>query len=197
MNSATAVTLAVCLAWTAARTSEAQPAHRSARRDSVLTLPRVTVEGFGSIHSPDHARLAQQRQATRDSLLAELAAARGRWRQHGGYRVRYRIRELCFCLASWELPEYATVTASGDSVYSVVNQRGEPTALIHPLKGQPSIAFLFDRAEAVIRGSAEEVIVTFDPVWGIPTRVFEDLWVGVTDDELDIIVSHIEEIPTR
>jgi hypothetical protein len=36
------------------------------------------------------------------------------------------------------------------------------------------------------------VIVTFDPGSGIPKRVFEDRRVGATDDELDIIVSHIE-----
>jgi hypothetical protein len=40
------------------------------------------------------------------------------------------------------------------------------------------------------------VIVTFDPVLGIPTRVFEDDQVGATDDELDIFVSHIGVVVT-
>lgn len=197
MNVVISLTIAVCIVCAAARTSEGQLARRATTRDSVLMLPRVTVESGIEVRWPDHAKLQRQRQATRDSLLGELAAARGRWRRLGADRVRYRITEQCFCLATWELPVYATVSASGDSVQSVVNQRGEPTALIYPLTGLPSIAFLFDRAEAAIRGAAELVIVTFDPVSGIPTRVFKDDQVGASDDELDIVVSHIEVVPER
>jgi hypothetical protein len=96
------VILALLLACANTQTSEGQSIPPSVARDSIRVLPRVTVESGITVHWPDHARLQQSRQASRDSLLGELAAARARWRPHSADRVSYRLVEKCFCMASWD-----------------------------------------------------------------------------------------------
>lgn len=195
MSQLRSVAIALLALCAAAPASAGQQGQRSAPRDSATRLPRVNVTAPNEMRSPDHAALQRRREAMRDSLLGELAAARTRWKSHAADRVTYRLTERCFCAATWELPKYATVFAVGDVVYRVVNQRGEPATLLYPPSGQPSISFLFDRAEAAVRGRADEVIVAFDRESGIPTRIFEDALAGTTDDELDIVVTHIEVGP--
>lgn len=131
------------------------------------------------------------RAASRDSLLDQLASARARWSRQQKPRLRFRVQMLCFCLASPPLPLYAMVEIAGDSVVSVIDQNGRPTRTIHPTTGRPSVTWLFAYAEEVIRGDADEVTIAFDPVLGIPTRIRVDPRVFVTDDELDVIVSHL------
>ncbi|MCY7380169.1 MAG: DUF6174 domain-containing protein [Gemmatimonadaceae bacterium] len=135
------------------------------------------------------------RDATRDSLLLELAAGHERWAKQGAPRISYRVQELCFCPTIGDISASTTILAVGDSVHAVVNAIGEPTQSLYPNDGRPSIPFLFERAEAAIRGNADGIVVTFHPIFGFPTRVAVDRRVNVTDDELDIVVSHISLVP--
>ena len=170
------------------RTGQAQQSRRRPPRDSAVALDRVVVVSSPDVVWPDHGRYQSARQASRDSLLRQLAAARERWRQQGALRVSFRVQMLCFCMRTDELPVYTTVEAVGDVVLSVVDQRGQAASALKPADGRPSVPFLFTSAEAAIRGTADLIIVTFDPVLGIPTRILVDDQVGTTDDELDIIV---------
>ncbi len=170
---------------------QGQSTRRPPPRDSVLVLPRILVQSGVVAHWPDHEALQRARAVSRDSLLGELASARGRWTQFRPRMVTYRLQELCFCARTGGLPKYVTVTEQADSVIRVVNELNAPDSPLYPLAGPPSVAFLFERAEAAIRSGADDVVVTFDAVSGVPTRVFTDWRVGTTDDELDIIVSDI------
>ncbi|MDQ6633350.1 MAG: DUF6174 domain-containing protein [Gemmatimonadota bacterium] len=122
---------------------------------------------------------------------------RERWRRQGSPRLSYRVKMACFCIRVPPVPEYATVHAAGDSVLSVVDERGRPARTFHPTSGRPSIRWLFDYAEEAIRGDANGIIVTFDPVLGIPTRIQVDPSAYTSDDELDVTVSQIVIAPAR
>lgn len=132
-----------------------------------------------------------QRDATRGALLAELAAARERWRAAGSPRLQFRIQFGCYCFGVPPLPVYAVVEARGDSVLAVVDQEGRPAHTLYPRDGRPSIPWLFAFAEEAIRGSDDRIAVAFDATLGIPTRIVLDRRVHAIDDELAVTVSHI------
>ena len=170
--------LAAAAALSSGRAAVAQPPGRDTIRVVAPTPnPRETYRA--------------ERDATRGVLLADLAAARERWRAAGTPRLQFRIQFECYCFGVPALPLYAMVDARGDSVLSVVDQEGRPTRTLYPQDGQPSVPWLFAFAEDAIRGSADRVAIAFDAALGIPTRIVLDPRVNAIDDELVIAVSHI------
>ena len=142
----------------------------------------------------DHEVFQAERAASRDSLLRELSAARSRWTQHSRSRVRYRWDDHNYSVMSVTASSDLLVEAIGDSVVSMRNERSIPTLYADPSHDKPTAAFLFRLAEAAIRGEADRIVVTFDAVLGMPTRVFVDRRVGTSDDEDDIVVKDIQVI---
>jgi hypothetical protein len=172
--------------------------HRSApAQQPPPSVPTYTVTAIDSVLALGGDYFRAKRRASRDSLLAQLSAARARWHLQGSPRLSFRVKMACFCTGVPPAPEYATVEAAGDSVLSVVDQRGRPARSLHPTNGRPSIRWLFAYAEEAIRGDADMIIVTFDPVLGIPTRIMVDPMAYASDDQLDITVSHIVIAPAR
>ena len=171
--------------------------HRSASaQQPPPAAPKYTVTAIESVPSmADYFRA--KRRESRDSLLVQLSAARDRWRRQGSPRLSYRVKMACFCVSVVSVPEYASVDAVGDSALSVVDQGGRPARSRLPTNGRPSIRWLFDYAEKAIRGDADRIIVTFDPVLGIPTRILVDPMAYASDDELDVTVSQIVVAPAR
>ena len=142
----------------------------------------------------DHEIYQAARLASRDSLLRELRAARQHWAAQHAPRIAYRLRQVCGCVASVAASSDITVQAVGDSVVKVTNRRASPTDFQLPNRQPATVASLLDLAEKAIRGNADQITVAFDPVLGIPTRVYVDGRVGVTDDEDDIIITDITVI---
>jgi hypothetical protein len=56
---------------------------------------------------------------------------------------------------------------------------------------------LFAYVEEAIRGDADRIVVTFDRMLGIPSRIMMDPMVYASDDQLDVTVSHIVIVPPR
>ena len=139
--------------------------------------------------------LRQRRNASRDSLLQELDAAKGRWAAPRTGRVRYRVEIRCFYIRIPRPPAYTIVELSGDSVLSVRDSIGATAKPLYPADGQQSARWLFDVAEAAIRGSDDRVDVIFDDALGLPLLVRTDSQFARTDDELEIRVTHLESLP--
>lgn len=175
------------------RSLHAQGARPRRPGDGVLILEPMSVIAAKPSRSPDHERLQAERLASRDSLLRELDLARGRWARQSPRRVRYRLRQICYCVASVGVSRDFIVEATGDSVVAATNG-GILTLVPSPGQHAPSIGYLFELAERAIRGNADQIIVTFDALLGIPTRVFVDPRAGTTDDEDDVLVSDIAVI---
>ena len=139
--------------------------------------------------------LQQRRNASRDSLLQELDAARGRWRSQRARSFRYRVEIRCACIRIPRPPAYTIVEVSGDSVLSVRDSTGAAANPFYPVDGQQSPRWLFAIAEAAIRDSADRVDVIFDDVSGLPLLVRTDEQFNRTDDELEVRVTHLEPLP--
>lgn len=173
---------------------EAQATPLRPPRDSVHVLTQVRITAASEVPRNDHEISQKVRVASRDSLLRELRTARQHWTAQHAPRIAYRVRRACGCIMSVTASSDITVEAVGDSLVTLTNMRDIPTDFQLPNRHPPTVAALLDLAEEAIRGNADEVAVTFDPVLGIPTRVFVDQRVAATDDEEDIIVANITVI---
>ena len=57
-----------------------------------------------------------------------------------------------------------------------------------------TIEKVFNVLEAGIKGEADQVTVTYDPMYGFPTKVDLDYFKEFVDDELGILISSIEPL---
>ena len=172
--------------------AEAQKTAPRPARDSVHVLEQVRITA--AIPQNDHEISQKLRVASRDSLLWELRTARQHWAAQHAPRIAYRVRRACGCIMSVTESSDITVEAVGDSILTLTDRRDIPTDFRLPNRHTPTVAALLDLAEEAIRGNADQITVAFDPVLGIPTRVYVDQRVTVTDDEEDIIVADITVI---
>jgi hypothetical protein len=176
----------------AACSSQPRRVQPVAPRDSTTVLPPIHVTA--ALPKTQRELYQEARRASRDSMLKELAEARQRWARQGGPRVRYRWQEVCYCIFSVQASSDITVEAVRDSIISIVNGRSIASSYESSGRTRPSISYLMSLADKAIRGNADEIIVTFDPLLGIPTRVYVDPIVGMTDDEVEIRITDIHVI---
>jgi hypothetical protein len=82
------------------------------------------------------------------------------------------------------------VEVAGDSLATIRNDSAS-TRDSSATRYLFSVSYLFELAEQAIRGNAEHIIVAFDPILGVPTRVLVDERVNTTDDEDSFVISDI------
>lgn len=190
------VALALCGLGSPAVSLRAQArASEHVRRDSVLVLEPIHTTAMPEVRWPNHAVLRAANRAARDSLLRELEAARQRWAHRSAQNVTYRLREPCHCIFSTASLADVVVSARGDSVIDVRSVGTAPTLTDPFTFQQRSVAYLFARAERAILADADEIVVLFDPVFGIPRRIWVDPNQGATDDEFEMVITDIAAGP--
>ena len=166
---------------------------KRAQHDSVLVLKPVQTTAMPVQVWPDHAALRAATRAARDSLLRELASARERWAPNATRRIEYRLQEPCSCVFSVSSSTDLNISAIGDSIITIHNNRSIPADT--STHARRSVGYLFARAEQAILTDADEVVVVFDPVFGIPRRIWVDPNKAGTDDEYELLVSDIVRRP--
>ncbi len=125
-------------------------------------------------------------------LRAEIAAQRQKWAARRIDDYRLTLSRFCFCA-----PE-------GAGLVVVRVLAGEPVEWLYFLSGDPvapqwqamfpTVDGLFDFLEDAIDRGAEEIDVTFDPDFGLPTTIRIDYRLDMADEEIGYEVAKL--LPT-
>ena len=112
---------------------------------------------------------------------SELGAHRRKWSARAVSSYRYTVRRVCFCAPP--VTRAATVTVRDGAVHDAVYaDDGTPVAP----ENVPHIATvdqLFRIVQDALDRRAEELVVTYDPVYGYPRTIRIDYRKAAADDE--------------
>ena len=121
----------------------------------------------------------------------QLDSARDRWEGHDLQNYTFQFRWVCFCMREYVQPARLTVR-DGMIVSGVDPESGEA---LEPdrLDDFRTIDELFGDIEQAIADSAEEVRLSFDPMWGFPNDVYIDRSRMIADEERGWIIESFSE----
>ncbi|MGQ0537916.1 MAG: DUF6174 domain-containing protein [Gemmatimonadaceae bacterium] len=109
-----------------------------------------------------------------------LERARDRWRAANVYEYEITVDRRCECLYTGAI---RMLVRSGVPVAAVDRFSGFPVAG-HVLRYYPSVEELFDLIDDALYGSADDVDVSYDGVYGYPRLTSIDYSRAYVDDEL-------------
>jgi hypothetical protein len=117
-----------------------------------------------------------------------------KWQDTGISHYRYELFVGCFCVFSQDMP--LVVEVQDGEVVSMEYQSGnEIDATNRELFDKyATIDRIFTALETDLK-DADEVVVTYDPTYGFPTKVNIDYIKDAIDDELGLTVSNFEPLP--
>ncbi|MBI5825337.1 MAG: hypothetical protein HZB18_15015 [Chloroflexi bacterium] len=117
-----------------------------------------------------------------------------RWEDANIPHYRYTLFISCFCVFSDEMP--LTIEVKNGEVVSMTRSDGTAIAPTDNFTEiyQPYLTMnrLFLKLEADLTGEADNVTVTYDPVYGFPSNVSIDYIIEAIDDEISYQVSNFE-----
>ncbi len=118
--------------------------------------------------------------ATGPDPQAQLVTARGLWQAHGSGWYTFKLSRACFCVLSGR--EIEISVENGSVVWAQYTDSKNPVeaAWISYLQTIPD---LFDKIEDAITRKAASLSVSYDPVYGYPTKITIDYSATVADDE--------------
>ena len=117
---------------------------------------------------------------TPDAGTGRLAVQRAKWRSQAIRHYRYEFQRTCECLPDMAPP--ALIEVKDGAIVSVTHaQTGESLANTSAAN-RPTIEELFGELQRAFR-EADRVDVTYDRVFGYPSRVNIDWDVNVADEE--------------
>jgi hypothetical protein len=110
----------------------------------------------------------------------ELETARALWQAHGGGWYTMQLSRECFCVLSGRQIEISV--ENGSVVWAQYADSKSPVenAWFAYLQTVPD---LFDLIDDAITRKAASLTVSYDPVYGYPTRIAVDYSATVADDE--------------
>ena len=139
------------------------------------------------------ARLAEHR--------GLLAAARAQWTAAAPGEYELVQARLCECAPEWMRASRVVVRrpapgvgAAGELIVSVADT--EPGAPVSAERAGAvrGVAGLFAVVEDAIAREAAQLVVTYDPAYGYPTRIYIDYRADVADDELLLTASRLQPL---
>ncbi len=123
-------------------------------------------------------------------LIEELKENRQLWRSQQIENYQYIYQQRCFC----PLPsnEPLKVSVKNDKITQVVNLNNNQ--VITDLTLPKTIEELFNIIKDAIQRNADEILITYDPTLGYPTRVEIDYQKILADDEITYTVKDLSKL---
>lgn len=124
----------------------------------------------------------------------EVERNQEKWQEAGISHYRYELFVGCFCVFSQDMP--LVVEVQDGEVVSMEYQSGNEidAANRETFEKYSTIDRIYSELEADLE-KADEVIVTYDPTYGFPTKINIDYIKDAIDDELALTVSNFEPLP--
>ncbi len=117
-----------------------------------------------------------------------------KWNDAHITHYRYSLFIGCFCPFVDDMP--VTIEVNNGEIVSMTSGKGTVIDSTGPLqevlKQYSTIDRVFLKLEADLTGDADEVAVTYDPVYGFPVNVAVDNIRAAVDDEISYQVSNFE-----
>lgn len=124
---------------------------------------------------------------------AELAQNRQKWEAQHITHYRFDLSVGCFCPFGDKMP--LTVEVRDGVVVSMVDNHGQPvTEFNDTFNTYNSIEKLFALLEALAKGGADKVTVTYNAQYGYPQSISIDYVQNAVDDELGLTVGNFEAL---
>ncbi|HEV8599216.1 MAG TPA: DUF6174 domain-containing protein [Gemmatimonadales bacterium] len=126
--------------------------------------------------------------ATGPNELDQLAGARARWQAQGGDSYTYQLIRECLCVLSGR--EISVTVENGQVVAATESdsQLAVESALLSYLQTVPDLFDLID--DAILRKVAA-FMVSYDAIYGYPTRIEIDYSAAVADDEISFTARNL------
>jgi hypothetical protein len=110
----------------------------------------------------------------------QLETARALWQAHGGAWYTFRLSRECFCVLAGRQIELSVENGSVVWAQFVDSKSPVENAWFAYLQTVPD---LFDLIDDAITRKAASLAVTYDPIYGYPTKISVDYSATVADDE--------------
>jgi hypothetical protein len=126
---------------------------------------------------------------------SEVQRNQQKWQDAGVSHYRYDLFVGCFCVFSQDMP--LVIEVKDGQVVSMKYQSGKEidAGSREIFDKYATIDRLFTELETNIYGKADEVTVTYDPIYGFPAKVNVDFIKNAVDDELALTISNFEKLP--
>ena len=128
---------------------------------------------------------------------SELSLNQDKWKDAGINHYRFEVAVSCFCLFRSQMP--LTVEVQDGEIVSMTDVNGEAFPLDDPMSDlvtkHATIDRIFSELESDSVQEADNLTVTYDPVYGYPVEIAIDYIELAADDELYISVSAMEPLP--
>jgi hypothetical protein len=143
-----------------------------------------------------HADLAVLEQETRvtpeNTSTAQLQRNKQLWAKQNISNYRFTVRQTCFC--SMESMQPVTIEVRNGKVTSIVPAIDAVSFNQEDFTNHDSIAKLFDVIEDAIAKQAEDLLVTYHPTLGYPTKISINYDAWTADEELSITVENLQPL---
>lgn len=128
--------------------------------------------------------------------VSELDQNLDKWQNANISHYRYSLSLGCFCAFRNTMP--LTIEVRNGEVISITDVKGALISVDDPnyefFQQYATIERLFSALQADLAGEADEVTVTYEPLYGFPVEIAIDRIKQAVDDELYIQVSHFEAL---
>jgi ABC-type glycerol-3-phosphate transport system substrate-binding protein len=129
------------------------------------------------------------------SSASEFDSNLEKWQGMGITHYRYQLMIGCFCPFGQDMP--LTIEVENGEVASILRADGAPVDSSDPsfetYSAYATIDLVFSELESNLT-EADEITVTYDPLYGFPGEISIDYIKEAMDDELYIQVSNFESI---
>ena len=120
-----------------------------------------------------------------------------KWQDAHISHYRYSLFVGCFCPFTEKMP--LNIEVKDGDMLSITYADGTPISATDPefefFARYGTMERLFSELEADLAGAADEVTVSYDPVYGFPQTADIDIIKEAADDELSLTVSGFEALP--
>jgi len=125
----------------------------------------------------------------------EIERNREKWQDTNISHYRFNLFVGCFCVFTEDMP--LAIEVQDGEVVSMEYQGGkEVEAPARELfERYATIDRIFAELEADVNGAADEVVVTYNQMYGFPEQANIDFIKDAIDDELMLTISNFEKLP--
>lgn len=126
---------------------------------------------------------------------SEVEQNKEKWRDANISHYRYNLHLSCFCVFVENMP--LIIEVQDGRVISMEYQTGKEIEADNRqlFEKYATIDRIFVELDADLSGAADEVMVKYDPTYGLPTEVTIDFIKEAADDELYLTLSRFEKLP--
>lgn len=119
-----------------------------------------------------------------------------KWQSMDVSHYKYTLSIICFCAFWDQMP--LTIEVKDDEIVSITNVNGEvidPSNMNYQyFEEYATIDRIFEALKADIEGEADEVTVSYEPLYGFPVEVSIDRIKEAIDDEVSLQIENFETL---